>query len=312
MVDLVVASFNLHAGVDGWARPYDVVGACRRIDADVLVLEENWAPDNGRSLASIVADELGYDCTEVALARGRLRHPLAPPRADGGPASFGPRRAWRRSQRVWPFSLEGRRRAPGDCGEGAAAAGPPPHPAVEGSWGLALLSRLRCGESEVLEVAGLRRDRTRRAAVLTPVVPGADRGGEAAVLLVAGTHLGHLHHGSLRQMRGLAADLSASRGPAVVLGDLNCWGPLVLAMMPGWRRAVRGRTWPARRPHSQVDHILVRGGVRVLHAEVLAPLGSDHRAVRARIALADAPAAPARRARVGSSQCLTSDEEEPP
>jgi endonuclease/exonuclease/phosphatase family metal-dependent hydrolase len=36
-----IATFNMHAGVDGWGRPYDVVAACRLIDADVVVLEEN-------------------------------------------------------------------------------------------------------------------------------------------------------------------------------------------------------------------------------------------------------------------------------
>jgi endonuclease/exonuclease/phosphatase family metal-dependent hydrolase len=46
---------------------------------------------------------------------------------------------------------------------------------------------------------------------------------------------------------------------------------------------VRGRTWPASRPHSQIDHILVRrrDGTEVVHAEVLPAVGSDHRPVRA-------------------------------
>ena len=49
-------------------------------------------------------------------------------------------------------------------------------------------------------------------------------------------------------------------GPAIVAGDCNFWGPGVQSFLPGWRRTVRGRTWPARRPHSQIDHILVRAG----------------------------------------------------
>jgi endonuclease/exonuclease/phosphatase family metal-dependent hydrolase len=46
---------------------------------------------------------------------------------------------------------------------------------------------------------------------------------------------------------------------------------------------VRGRTWPSRRPHSQIDHILVRkdSGVVVLDSAVLPAVGSDHRPVRA-------------------------------
>ena len=44
---------------------------------------------------------------------------------------------------------------------------------------------------------------------------------------------------------------------------MNLWGPPVRAFLPGWHRAVKGRTWPAWHPHSQIDHILVRGEVRV-------------------------------------------------
>ena len=61
-------------------------------------------------------------------------------------------------------------------------------------------------------------------------------------------------------------------------------GPGVTAFLPGWTRTVRGRTWPASRPHSQIDHILVRdgdAGVEVLDSEVLPAVGSDHRPVRA-------------------------------
>ena len=42
-------------------------------------------------------------------------------------------------------------------------------------------------------------------------------------------------------------------------GTWNFWGPPVSALLPGWTRGLRGRTWPAHRPHSQIDHILVRG-----------------------------------------------------
>ena len=42
---------------------------------------------------------------------------------------------------------------------------------------------------------------------------------------------------------------------------MNTWGPLVRLFMPGWQRAVMGPTWPTWRPHSQIDHILVRGAL---------------------------------------------------
>jgi endonuclease/exonuclease/phosphatase family metal-dependent hydrolase len=48
---------------------------------------------------------------------------------------------------------------------------------------------------------------------------------------------------------------------------------------------VRGRTWPASRPHSQIDHILLRtnDGIEVVDHQVLPEVGSDHRPVRARL-----------------------------
>ena len=73
--------------------------------------------------------------------------------------------------------------------------------------------------------------------------------------------------------------------PTVLAGDFNLWGPPVERLLPGWRRTVRGRTYPAHRPHSQIDHILVKPPIECRHAEVVAPIGSDHRPVRARLAI---------------------------
>jgi endonuclease/exonuclease/phosphatase family metal-dependent hydrolase len=55
--------------------------------------------------------------------------------------------------------------------------------------------------------------------------------------------------------------------------------------MQGWDRPVRGRTYPSHRPHSQIDHVLVRGGIESIEGEVLAATPSDHRPVRARLRL---------------------------
>ncbi|MGH9028028.1 MAG: hypothetical protein ACRDV4_00190, partial [Acidimicrobiales bacterium] len=60
MRELVVASWNVHCGVDGWGRPFNVVDGCRAIDADVLVLEETWSADGKTSMAQEVGDALGY------------------------------------------------------------------------------------------------------------------------------------------------------------------------------------------------------------------------------------------------------------
>ena len=75
----------------------------------------------------------------------------------------------------------------------------------------------------------------------------------------------------------------------MVAGDCNLWGPGVVSVFPGWRRAVRGRTYPAPRPHSQIDHVLVRDDVEIVSGEVLAATPSDHRPVRARLRAEDAP-----------------------
>jgi endonuclease/exonuclease/phosphatase family metal-dependent hydrolase len=63
----------------------------------------------------------------------------------------------------------------------------------------------------------------------------------------------------------------------------------VVAVLPGWRRAVFGRSWPAHRPHSQIDHVLVRDDVTVLSGEVLGATPSDHRPIRARLRVAPNP-----------------------
>jgi endonuclease/exonuclease/phosphatase (EEP) superfamily protein YafD len=90
-------------------------------------------------------------------------------------------------------------------------------------------------------------------------------------------------YGPPTQLRRLRPQLPDDDRPAIVAGDCNFWGPGVTAFLPGWARAVRGRTWPARRPHSQIDHILVRptSRIEVLDSAVLPEVGSDHRPVRA-------------------------------
>jgi endonuclease/exonuclease/phosphatase family metal-dependent hydrolase len=106
-----------------------------------------------------------------------------------------------------------------------------------------------------------------------------DVGGTAIDLI--GVHLSsRLPYGPPAQLRRLRRLLPPPSRPAVVLGDFNLWGPPVSSLLPGWRRAVRGPTWPAHRPHSQIDHVLLRGQIYVVAAEVLPDVGSDHRPLR--------------------------------
>ena len=148
-----------------------------------------------------------------------------------------------------------------------------------GDVGLAIVSRVpaeACGRLSVGTVPG---------------DPTPERGGLHVVLDVDGTavdlvgvHLtSRLPYGPPTQLRRLLPQLPGNDRPAIVAGDCNFWGPGVTTFLPGWTRTVRGRTWPSSRPHSQIDHILVRkdSGVVALDSAVLPAVGSDHRPVRA-------------------------------
>ena len=146
-----------------------------------------------------------------------------------------------------------------------------------GTGGLAILTRLPSRRIGRLSVGTVPGDFTPERGALHLEVDIDD-----ATLDVVGVHLtSRLPFGPPVQMRRLAKQLPPRDRHAVVAGDHNFWGPGVSTFMPGWRRTVRGRTWPANRPHSQIDHILVSPSVRAVHTEVLPPQGSDHRGVRA-------------------------------
>ena len=73
MQSVTVASFNIHWGHrpgSTWA--YDLVDACRRIDADVLALQEVWQPDGGTSIVDEVAGALGYDIHHTWTGRAEV------------------------------------------------------------------------------------------------------------------------------------------------------------------------------------------------------------------------------------------------
>ena len=113
------------------------------------------------------------------------------------------------------------------------------------------------------------------------LVAEVDAGG--APLRLVGVHLtSRLPHGPVQQLRRLSRGLHAlgDGPPTVVAGDCNFWGPGVQRLMHGWRGTVRGRTWPARWPHSQIDHVLVSPGIEVLEQAVMPDVGSDHHPVR--------------------------------
>jgi len=262
---LRVASFNVHMGVDGWGRPYDLVTECAALDADVLVLQEAWTPDDGTDgTAARVADGLGYTVVgEADLARARLYEPVATD-TDRWAPRFG---QVRKTLHLDPERLK-------------VAPGPRHRGFQRGRWGVAVLARVPCRDPEVLPLGKLRRDPARRAAVRCTTDLGA------AELTVLGTHMSHITHLSPAQYRRLAHLVPSLDRPALLAGDMNMWGPPAASFFRGWRRAVVGRTWPAHRPHSQLDHILVTPALEVVDARVAGASGSDHRPVVVTVALA--------------------------
>ena len=242
MTELSVASFNVHWGRGGRRAgypPFDLVAACDRLDADVLALQETWAPDDEVAQHQVVADALGYRVEVVPLARAEVvPKPRILSRAD-------------------PARTKG-----------------------AGDFCLALLSRRPILGAQVVPLPQLWFDPWGRALLR------ADVDVDGTPCTVVATHFSHLEFGSPLQAPALRRGLPATDQPAVLLGDMNMWGWTISAMVPtGWRRAVRGATWPAHRPHHQIDHILVTPSVEVLDAAVLPDLGSDHRPVRARLRL---------------------------
>ncbi len=151
-------------------------------------------------------------------------------------------------------------------------------PAGDGDWVVAVLSRLPVIASDVVAVGPqLPRDPGRRAVVRAVVDAGAP-------FTVVGTHLPLLKDPVWRLAPALRTALPGPDRPAAFAGDMNMWGWCADRLAgPGWRRAVRGRTYPAHRPHSQTDHILVNAPVEVVAAEVVPQVRSDHRPVRARL-----------------------------
>lgn len=266
---LSVATFNLHAGVDGWGRPFDVVGACRLIDADLLVLQETWTPEDGVGLAATVGRALGYRVFEHPFARGRLAGPH--PRADQRWMKPFDRRGsshaiYLDSERAFNASVRRTRRY---------------LEAEPGHWGVAVLSRLPVRAQSVIDLGRLDRDPARRFALVVEIEVGG------VGLTVVGTHMSHITYGAPVQLLRLSRAVRrlVASGPGILAGDMNMWGPPLAGFFPGWRRAVRRKTWPAWRPHSQVDHILIRGPFVVEGGEAYESMGSDHRPLRVDLTL---------------------------
>ena len=153
------------------------------------------------------------------------------------------------------------------------------HPG-EGTWELALCSRFPITARWTIPIGTVRNDPVgpRSALACTVEVNGVP---VDIVAVHVSSRVWKL--APVRHLNALRPQLPPPDRRAVVAGDCNFWGPGVVSVLPGWKRALRGRTFPAVHPHSQIDHILVRKNVSVVWGEVLARTASDHRPIRARL-----------------------------
>lgn len=102
-------------------------------------------------------------------------------------------------------------------------------------------------------------------------------------LAVHGAHLSHGSYRQYHQINAYAATLDPA-APLLIGGDFNSWRPLLRVLLPGWQSLASGRTWPAPRPHSQIDHVFGRGPWRALDS-FTRDGGSDHLALVADVEL---------------------------
>lgn len=173
-----------------------------------------------------------------------------------------------------------------------------------GGWsGIATLTRLPLLATEQVELptrAELRRSEPRRALVTrlawrpggSAHQPAAEGGGAQHAdgeFELVNTHLS-VRSGERRAQAAAIACGLASRA-MIIAGDLNCpgWSRPFRALCCGLREAAPGaRSWPARFPLIQIDHILYRGRLDVLASGAWRASGarraSDHLPVVAEFA----------------------------
>ncbi len=263
-----VTTFNLHAGVDGWGRPTGALDHAASLNADILVCPEIWRGDDGTDFFLELQRRLGMTGLFVPLARAERVT------TGRGATTWQPRLAHVTGEHGLYFT-EHRSLSPVQRARRATT------PSVErGDWGLALLTRCPILAIRAESLGRLPRERVRRTLIV------ADLDLDGRVITVLAIHGAHLSHGSFRQYRLVQAiaDSIEPRRPILLVGDFNSWRPPLRLFLPRWRSLVRARTWPARLPHSQIDHILGRGPWHTLGG-FASDGGSDHRALTADLGL---------------------------
>lgn len=217
--ELRIASWNVHMGLHNDGGRNDLVTECKRLDVDVLVMQEAWW--YGERSSDLVE--------QVATAMGAEAHVYTSPTP----------------MRRYPAQ-----------------------------WTVAVLSTL---PSERLDDVPLVSMRNRARAMVRVRLTELD-------ITIAGAHLDGIHSARRRpdiwQRQRVDFRRHAQQND-IILGDLNMWAPVVERDARPLRNAISGPTWPWKRPHSQIDHILVSDRLDVVDGQVMGDMGSDHLAVRA-------------------------------
>jgi endonuclease/exonuclease/phosphatase family metal-dependent hydrolase len=156
------------------------------------------------------------------------------------------------------------------------------------SYGIALLSRYPVVSWRVVRLPPLRTsvplwstwDRRMFMARDEPrVAVAAVLDGPSGEFTVCNTHLSFIPGWNGLQLRRLVRSLTGTREPLVVMGDLNM-EQRQAARISGLRSIASAATFPAPHPRRQIDHLLVRGGLRATGpAEAVHLPLSDHRAL---------------------------------
>jgi endonuclease/exonuclease/phosphatase family metal-dependent hydrolase len=246
-----IATFNLLHGrsvTDGRVDPDRLSAAVATLDADVLALQEvdrNQPRSHGADLTALAAEATGaVDARFVAALTG----------TPGG---------------TWAVATG---EEPADSpGYGVALVSR--YPVL--SWNAVRLPAARAGLP--MWLPGTRRPilvRDEPRVALTAVVDGP-----SGPFTVCTTHLSFVPGWNRRQLRQVMAGLAGCPEPLVLLGDLNMT-PRPAARVSGLLPLAAELTFPVHRPARQLDHVLVRGGLRVTGRTeaVRLPL-SDHRAL---------------------------------
>lgn len=263
-----VATFNLHAGVDGWGRPTRVLETIKELDADVMILPELWRADDGPDFYEDLRTSLSVEGSFAPLAHGeRVTSGV------GGP-SWQPRLAHFAGERGLYFN-EHRAFTKAQIANRALV-----EHLEAGTWGLGLLTRLPIEDIRIISLGRLPREKVQRALVVAQL-----RDNDRSFYVLA-LHGAHLSHGSYRQYQRVSEYVETldPSMPKLLGGDFNCWRPLLRVLLPGWHSLAHGRTWPSPRPHSQIDHILGRGPWKSLSSHTRDG-GSDHLALVADLEL---------------------------